>query len=1173
MNLRGRGRRVTDDSVRDDRRGREQLIAFPTNPSIDDIVRISRSGGIKDDAIKIYLKDKGFSSTEINNALSVQVSSLQVMPKEFGNVEGGMNEGTKLFNQVRKKLSDFAKQEGRSSLIREKALDILKENPIFKKQDKAIQLELTLAMDRSLGIRSNPRVRQEIAEIRKRLAEIKKDKEFTEKAKRQVRAFIRKNLPVSRHYNKSKINKLIKQVSMATPTNIEGIFENIKSIIEDVRQKMKVDVINEIAKIAKDKAKIQRTRSGKRRSKGVDAIGQSYFSALNKVLNAVKKNDIDALQKMQDDIDNSGVDMQDVIERASNNEPITPKERTLLDKQLALDGFSDIVNLELEEVQEILKEVKAVRAESIARLNNRRQYRRAEVDGLKSQAQRQIRDDYKSFYDEQGNPYDREQIEARKNAVRNELKANGVFPALKVFLNQLGTKIDYSPNEMASFFRNNMYHLKTLLNIIDRGKEGFFTKYFWDNLSDADENTLRGVEDKTDVLDSIVNGVNRKNKKWSKWKYTLGEKVIKIDGIVNMKTGAKVSDAINKDQAMRIYALSLNDIQKNKLNKRGFTDKKIDKIKEFIGEDNVKIVDGVVSYLTNTYFDEINAVFEQLNDVSLGFVENYFPTSTISDISVDADLISNGNFSKVFDAENSPFTKDRIDTEGIIEYSLPFTEILEEYIKVMERYKNYAPMVRQMNEVLKDSEIKTVLEQTGTEGLFRQNLNYAINPNARASNYTSREIHHSVYNIAAGLALGLKPAQIYRQAMSFIQAFDEYKFLPNRRTPALDLIGFILDMGIVMATFPLQVLDFMKVSATFKNRIRMGLRGDIAGLEGNLRNYKPLSSKKNFGGRLLRATERLRGLYTVLGDLTGVIGYKAVYNRMIRNGVPKATALRIANRYNETQQSRRAMEMTPLQQDPRSLMKMITMFASTSMLQLNNVAQSLRSLLSDAGRFTKTRKRKDLPKLKDIRKLALNYALANMLWTASSYVFALTKGSDEDRDRALRAIKDSALGLTILERIPLLGFAITTLKNTLNGEPTFQSAGVNPYLIIFKNFQKEYKKVQETGEDLRMLIPIFETLVGMQFDSVIGIYNMLDGDISEEDMMDFLGVAPSYRPGYGSGKGLSYRTIMKEKLGKELFERLYGKKSSDDRSKSSREEVEERLKERDKRTGRRQPRN
>ena len=57
--------------------------------------------------------------------------------------------------------------------IRQKALDIMKENAIFKVQPETTQLELLNAFDRALGIRSNAQVRREIGDIRNKLKQRK----------------------------------------------------------------------------------------------------------------------------------------------------------------------------------------------------------------------------------------------------------------------------------------------------------------------------------------------------------------------------------------------------------------------------------------------------------------------------------------------------------------------------------------------------------------------------------------------------------------------------------------------------------------------------------------------------------------------------------------------------------------------------------------------------------------------------------------------------------------------------------------------------------------------------------------------------------------------------------------------------------------------------------------
>ena len=52
---------------------------------------------------------------------------------------------------------------------------------------------------------------------------------------------------------------------------------------------------------------------------------------------------------------------------------------------------------------------------------------------------------------------------------------------------------------------------------------------------------------------------------------------------------------------------------------------------------------------------------------------------------------------------------------------------------------------------------------------------------------------------------------------------------------------------------------------------------------------------------------------TAIGDIAGVMGYMATYNRDIKNGMSKEDALAKFNNYNETQQSRTPAERAPIQ--------------------------------------------------------------------------------------------------------------------------------------------------------------------------------------------------------------------------------------------------------------------
>ena len=92
----------------------------------------------------------------------------------------------------------------------------------------------------------------------------------------------------------------------------------------------------------------------------------------------------------------------------------------------------------------------------------------------------------------------------------------------------------------------------------------------------------------------------------------------------NGRTGNLYNETgLTKDKALRIYALSLNEHQKEVLYNQGFTPDVMEEIYNFLGEDNMKMADMVVSYLSDTYFHETNGIFIQANNISLRKVFPY----------------------------------------------------------------------------------------------------------------------------------------------------------------------------------------------------------------------------------------------------------------------------------------------------------------------------------------------------------------------------------------------------------------------------------------------------------------------------------------------------------------------------------------------------------------------
>jgi hypothetical protein len=254
----------------------------------------------------------------------------------------------------------------------------------------------------------------------------------------------------------------------------------------------------------------------------------------------------------------------------------------------------------------------------------------------------------------------------------------------------------------------------------------------------------------------------------------------------------------------------------------------------------------------------------------------------------------------------------------------------------------------------------------------------------------------------------------------------------------------------------------------------------------------------------------------------------------------KAEALALFNNYNQTQQTRRSTEKVALQQDQGFAGKFFTMFGSTLYLQLNKAFQSANNIVKNMDV-----KKGKFGDLKDYRALALNISVANALFTMAAYSGALIKGDDEDKDRAWRAVRDAALGLNLIYQIPLFGSFAEGAINKLSGERRPTSEGVNPFISVGRKIEKAFKDTSD-GNVIKAVKPIVEIIVGAQFDSPIGLFNIMTGQGEEEDFYDAFGITPSYRPGYGRSGGSSRsrrrgmsKTDMKKYM-PDFYEEIYG---------------------------------
>ena len=967
------------------------------------------------------------------------------------------------------------------------------------------------------------------AQIQKMKSDIRqraKGAKDLQSVKQELKNYISKNLPKVL-FNRAEVNSLLTQLNRVKRTTLDLFISEVQIMLDN---KEKQVLIKKITDIVKKKAAKQITKTGKERSKGLDARGQQFFAAVRSILNlSVTQNRTDKvvaenqkklqekIQKLQQpevEVGGQKINVKETLDKASKNEKLSQRENALINQMLAVDLFADIENKSVDEVRQLLKSLEDVRSESIKQLMSNRLERANRRDALATEATLEIKEDRPILFDEQGNLKNENQLEFDRREIWESFNKGKIWTGLDKWVKQypLTTGIG-----IAELFKNHLSHLNTLMNIIDNLPRGnnFFTENVYNRVNKMHTEHLRGTQRVRDVdlndLANKVDGIEGGYKGLIK-SIPQGAREFIINGKKNTLTVGEL---------MSINALSRNSVVRNKLDKMGFTDDVLNQIENEIGPQMVQFISNVVEWLSTSYHQTIDDVYVKVNDVNLAVIPNYFPTSTLGENV--ADLVSDGDFAGVFNAEYFSAFKRRTDTDGVVEIvNRDFFDVLETYIDEMERFKAYAEGTKILNDIFKVPAVRTLMNETGITSSAKNILNIAINPKSGLNSSMSSKVIGNALQGYTSYVLSFKLIQLPKQATSFIQNYEQYVYSKDgKRRVGVDMLGFAADTLKVFANFRSVFEDAYNLSPDFRDRWEQGMKGDVYGLEtgGRLRKFESVSKASRKYRQILNTTRMVAASPTILGDIAGVLPAMATYYRNIENGMPQDQALRIFADYNATQQSRRTADKTNIQLSQNEFTRVYTMFGSVTLLQLNKVMMAMTNLMKAAqlvadGKSSKISRNQVI---KDVRSVTLNLGLANVLFYAMANIARLF-GDDEDKEEVLDILEESLIGMNLIYQIPLVGDGAQQVVAKIKDKPYRLKEKPNPYSLIFRLLVKDAEDLKE----INVTKPA-EVLLGINLDPFVALYNYagLSGDPGEmDDLYTILGISPSMRPG-GGKKGSS----------------------------------------------------
>ena len=1159
-------------------------VLFKKDLSIEEIIYRGRQQGLAEINIQEVLRRRhGLSKKE---AVAAMQEERAAVPRAFGNIEGGINVGRQILAEVQETENKRKTKEKREGKIvttkdeRAQRIQELKDNPTFKKLSELDQQRLIVAYDKEFGSVAGVETQREIQSILNELKGRKKQDKLSQGIRNRLTNIIKGLIPRSDNITKQTLTSLNKRVAEVSQENFDAVVQEVQDIARTVEQK---DIQQQRKKIQDYVDKKKKTRKGTTKKPEAGTIeyrGITYFSAVDKIINMTP----DELAAKQEELDAKEAQIDAALKKEAEGIDLTLDEAILLGEVEAVARFGNIEQMNVSELQEVLKALREDSKESTERLLQRRQKRREESEKLNEQADSDIQSNNPSLFNEDGSVKTNQEFQNERMNFLTSLKKRGAIKTIakgleaiaKGYEDFFGSKNPFrGVRQMVDATVSNS---RTVFNMLD-GVYGtkFFEKQFHERLGRANFNREQGVRRVQTILDNIAKKAGIKDGRLKGI-----PRLFQTKGPLEIKNTKGKLISYSPQMLMYQYAMSLNEDTRKRIAEQGITDEVIEQIKTHLGPEAIAYVDGVVEYLSDTYFNEVNEVYIRNNDVSLGRIDNYFPVRIdTTESMLKADMVSTKSpFMDGFRAASPKSLRARGKT-GVIDLTTLFDNTLTTHIEANERYKAYADDVKLFNKMLDFDSVKLLLRATGTQGIVNETLNFAVNGAVAFKNSTLKNgfINWTQGSFVA-YVLNNKLWQTPKQMSSLIMAFTNMDVKGGKlgalgRARARGGIkgalsqapATLLDATVFVGRY-LQLLlasllgkeggikTARRVSAGFENRLQDALSG---------RNLTQLSSGQELGSNITvdigegvmnfvfkipgikgninmtprQVSERISaimGAGTSIGDLLGVLGYLAVYNQDIANGMTETEAALRFVEYNLTQQSRRDMDKGGLQREA-GLLKLFTTFGSTMLLQLNDVAYRgrniSRAIQRQIAELRKGNVRKaidEAPKKEDIRGFTLSSALANMAFVAVSQLMILFRGDDKEKEKAIEEIMIQRYGVTMLEELPIFGNAFVDLAyliETGKKRPPFQrSTIVDPIERITREITKDFGE-EEYGKVAQTLLEFF--IVKGQLDPVESSYDLIMGEGDAEDnIYKILGIPKSQRPKKGQeGGGLSKSEMLK----------------------------------------------
>ncbi len=682
-----------------------------TNKQIDDDVRKFRS---KEESNNKKRKTK-LTAAQVNDRVRAFREKLQAEKQAKIDLR---NKAITNFEKTERKANEKRKPRMSEQEIMDKAIEFLEKQPEYlaeretytvgseakgTKQTKfregltVAQASLVSAFQSNVGVRPTKSVAEKLKKARRMIRDRKKGARDLNKIKNELRHFIRRALP-NDLYKKKEVLDLIKLVTDANEKNIENVFEQVEKRVTEMNNKT---LIQKISKMLDLKQYAKKDRNGKiikgrridpetlKRLEGIVANLIDPSMDVDEMVKAVEER-VDSLQKQIDELNSKEeLSVEDMTKIVDLNIAMQYNQSLLLEndniyKTAALDNVHNSLG-------EIITFGRAVLQD---RINKRH---KSYVEQLE-----------RAYYDITGNKIDmsqegaKEKLAEMSRGMRNKAKKDRVDRRVRGIFQKIKSSLNGGIQDLSGY-----------MGIISTLPGEMFEGEMQDIVTDRVDASTRMYKGRMlqikEVLETKLREIYGRG-----WEKEIQESRKSIE-----ETEAILGYQLSRDEIIYLYNQYRDPSNHSNFEAQygGKYAEKMDKLFEFLTEEDKAFADYQVNELFPSLYEYYNPIYKRIYDAEMPWSMVYAgPLRYDGGTETPFDLLQGTTSFQKSMAPGSAIK--RVNNKRKISEESNINNMFS-YIQEMEYWAAYAENLRDINKLFQNDDIRSAITSIHGEKLMK----------------------------------------------------------------------------------------------------------------------------------------------------------------------------------------------------------------------------------------------------------------------------------------------------------------------------------------------------------------------------------------------------------------------------------------------------------------------